>query len=69
MGNTHNSNVNKINSVRDYMLSFVGKNKYSNPDHECGKSRRQKDERAMQYVNSTIEEWDCDPWDLSAPIL
>ena len=64
MVNTYNAYINKINSVRYYMLSFVEENKYSSPHHECGKSRRLKDEKAVQDINATIDEWDCDPWDL-----
>ena len=43
---------------------------YYTSDHpENCKYRKRIDEKAIQDLDMTIDEWGCDPWDLSYPTL
>ena len=51
---TLNANVNKMNSVRDHLLSFVEENKYGSPHHEGVNQGDKKMKRMYKILNQPL---------------
>ena len=58
--------INVVMKTKD-TLSQVHRSSNQHPENT--KCRRQADEKAIQDLNITIDEWGCDPWDLENHVL
>ena len=61
--------VNYIMAARITLEQFTNRLHYTDGHKENTKSRRQADEKAIKLLDACLDEWSCDPWDLSNGVL
>lgn len=66
---THTRTVNSVNRVRSSLHALANLKESSKGHKENTTARLFLDERGVQDLESCIKEFDCDPFDLTKPIL
>jgi hypothetical protein len=66
---THTRTVNFVNRVRGSLYALANLRDSPNSHKENSTSRLILDEQGVQDLDSCITEFDCDPFDLTNPIL
>lgn len=66
---THTRTVNSVNRVRSSLHALANLTKSSEGHRENSTTRLLLDERGVQDLDNCITEFDCDPFDLTQPIL
>ena len=62
-------NVNNISLIRSTIKRILKKKDRQRENVECQSSRMKKDERAVQDIESCLEEFDTKPFETSNPVL
>ena len=55
--------------AKETLKSFADITRNTSDHPENCQYRKRIDEKAIQDLDMTIDEWGCDPWDLSNPTL